>query len=665
MLVMSEKEKKSNFGFDSGLVMPLQKGPFQNNGASPWFANIGVGTPSQKMKFSFDTGSNFNWVTSTFCKEPYCQHFGGGKFDAYESITYLSISEVDQKVDFGPWGEMLVVAGNDDLQLLPKTRVNSDLYLSRLYKGEQFKELDWDGGIGLPTLMHAPLAENEPCVQYRGVHCKSREASFHFVETLVEQGLISQECPYVSFSTDSDTGEGEVTFGILDVSYADSLEYLFLPWQRYSIESLYYIWTTPLTKLSLNGEEICQSTPELPQWFCLDSGSSQFKGDPINMKVARALAKMTKGNFTITIPDNELTHGGNLIVPESLYDVYIEEGLGKGERVVQFEPMDGLDALTLVGSVIMDSLYCVYQYRVEQDNKLQPVGMWIFNKRNGLKIIDVQQSKPAPIFAPRYHSDSQFVGRWVNSYGSQMDLVTNEKGELFGSYSSTTGASGRYLVYGFGCKRAEKEKGMPLVLSISWHPYDQMEENASWHWVSTYCGQLTERNNKEMSVVNSLVATCSFEGAETGDYLDLLSFEKVTDYISLEQQQDLEQFFASTSSVHENKINGDWISELSDVSVSIYLKDPETGLSFASFRQDGKTAEMKGFVDVFDSKNITSDRQSITLSGCLEGVPVSISGYRDRIKDKLVLSYWRALAQPESESYMQANAQSLICSRMK
>ena len=38
-----------------GIRLSLLRGPFQNNGASPWYAEINLGTPEQLLKFSFDT----------------------------------------------------------------------------------------------------------------------------------------------------------------------------------------------------------------------------------------------------------------------------------------------------------------------------------------------------------------------------------------------------------------------------------------------------------------------------------------------------------------------------------------------------------------------------------------------------------------------------------
>jgi hypothetical protein len=39
------------------VVFPLVKCPFQNNGATPWYAEIGIGSAGQAMKIALDTGS--------------------------------------------------------------------------------------------------------------------------------------------------------------------------------------------------------------------------------------------------------------------------------------------------------------------------------------------------------------------------------------------------------------------------------------------------------------------------------------------------------------------------------------------------------------------------------------------------------------------------------
>jgi len=58
----------------------------------------------------------------------------------------------------------------------------------------------------------------------------------------------------------------------------------------------------------------------------------------------------------------------------------------------------------LVGSVLMDYLYTVYEYEIittESETSIKPIGMWIFNKLNGPKVIVTEQSQVARIFQLR------------------------------------------------------------------------------------------------------------------------------------------------------------------------------------------------------------------------------------------------------------------------
>jgi len=76
----------------------------------------------------------------------------------------------------------------------------------------------------------------------------------------------------------------------------------------------------------------------------------------------------------------------------------IEAGQNKGQVVSQFKGLEGADGMLLVGSVLMDHLYTVYEYKVDDNQNLSPVGVWIFNKPDGPKIIANKQSVPAELF---------------------------------------------------------------------------------------------------------------------------------------------------------------------------------------------------------------------------------------------------------------------------
>lgn len=56
------------------MTVAAQKGPYQDNGASPWHSMINVGTDPNlpDMRLNFDTDARFIWVTSTECNTVAC-----------------------------------------------------------------------------------------------------------------------------------------------------------------------------------------------------------------------------------------------------------------------------------------------------------------------------------------------------------------------------------------------------------------------------------------------------------------------------------------------------------------------------------------------------------------------------------------------------------------
>jgi len=377
--------------YKTGFSVPLYRGPFQNNGASPWFARVGFGTSAQSLKICFDTGSDFNWVTSSLCVSDTCHHYGGEQFNFQASNTFRWLSQEPQSVSFGPWGTMEVEAGQDIVRLQPLSPASeidliSDLYLAQSYSSRHFAELDWDGGIGLPSVVPHSAEVGDSTEQ---------AASFHFFESLIQQGKVNPDSPFVGFLTDIPERQGRLEFGLLNQAYRDSREYLFLPWQEYQAN---YLWTTPLLSLSMGGKHLLEAKDGF--FFALDSGSSQFKGDE-NLMNSLLLLAMDKETLSIQIGETDKGEAGEITVDSTLYDVLIEEGQYKGQVISQFDPMEGADDIALVGSIIMDHLYTLYQYKAELVDKvwqLKPLGVWVFNKPDGPKIITSRQSKRASLF---------------------------------------------------------------------------------------------------------------------------------------------------------------------------------------------------------------------------------------------------------------------------
>jgi saccharopepsin len=355
-----------------GLGIDLARAPYQNNGATPWYATLALGTAGQPLKFALDTGSDFIWVTSTLCDLPgdSCEHYGGQQFDFEASSTFDWIDKSDQTVDFGPWGSMTVSTGRDHLALPGAPSTATTLYLSKDYQGSQFEQLDWDGGIGFP----AGSAYAKPGISF-------------LMADLMNAGAIAEDFPYLSFETDYATRTGRCQIGGFDPDRIDPYGYLFLPWQAYTtLPGVEYIWSTPLSNYEVGGQSIAQNVS-----FALDSGSSQFKGDDDIMKSTLRIIGSTvpKPDVTLTLGRNEFGGSGQIVVPPSIYEVAIEAGPQAGQTLPQFNPL-GIPKLVLVGSVLMDQLYTVYEYAAQTTPagfQLSPVGIWLFNRLDGPALI--------------------------------------------------------------------------------------------------------------------------------------------------------------------------------------------------------------------------------------------------------------------------------------
>jgi saccharopepsin len=354
----------------SGVVFSMQRGPYQNNGASPWYTQTTLGTPGQQLRFAIDTGTNMVWSTSTLCAPASCQHYSGGRFNYEKSSSYSWVDCIRVPFSFGPWGTMQVETGQDVFALPNGKALPIVLYLSADYSGPQFAQLDWDGGIGIPS----------------GSPYKQGDTSF-IVQELMNRGLISPQNPFVSFDWNGGTSNGSCIIGGYDPAKMTSG--MFLPWTPYTqFAGVEYIWTADMSQYWVGNQLVAKNIQ-----FALDSGSSQFKGDDNVMNQTLAQIK-AQGNppVRMTFPN-----GGAITIPQNLYNVTIQAGPDKGKNLPQFQPL-GLTGLVLVGSVVMESCYTIHEYRVVQcaanSFSLAPMGMWVFNKPGGPNIITPPSSEP-------------------------------------------------------------------------------------------------------------------------------------------------------------------------------------------------------------------------------------------------------------------------------
>ncbi|MDR2374123.1 MAG: A1 family peptidase [Bifidobacteriaceae bacterium] len=348
-----------------GVLFNLSRGDFQNNGASPWYTELGFGTPPQRLKVNIDSGTDITWLTSTLCPPESCQHTSGGRFDYRASSTFSFTDCLQRPFSFGAWGTMQVEAGQDVVELPDPAGTRSmQLFFSADYAGSQFAQLDWDGGIGLPS---------------SSAYVEGR-TSF-LLQLLMESRTV--RLPFVSFDTDYRSRQGTCQIGGVDPSKYDPTSSVFLPWKVYDVyPGSEYLWGADLYRLMVGDVEIAPGTPKV---FATDSGSSQFKGDDDIMNaILTQIARQGSPPVRLEL------YGGRITVTPDMYNVYIEAGPDAGKTIPQFQGL-GMSQLVLVGSVLMDYCYTVFRYDVHICSpgalSLSPVGVYFFNKIGGPQII--------------------------------------------------------------------------------------------------------------------------------------------------------------------------------------------------------------------------------------------------------------------------------------
>jgi len=361
-----------------GLRLPAFKGPFQDNGASPWYSpvRVGNGPSAPTLKLNVDTGARFNWLTSTACGTRACTMPQRRRFDPQASPSFTAGGGEPLRIDFGHWGEMLATRGSDFLGLgtLPPQRAG--FYCTTHYDGTQFCELNWDGGLGVPNGLSP-----DP-------------HSTHIVETLLNAGVLTPERAMVSFLMDPASGTGVVEFGGYDVQAVDEDSAIELPFAPYASQApgLDYIWTTPLRSWKVGPVEVARG-----QLFCHDTGSSHFKGDPVLLMEAMHQLELQRGRFG-RFPLLELGIGrhrddgrpARLLLGADQYVTEIEAGQGRGHTTANLNPLAGYDGLVLVGSILLDHVCAVYQFQVSGTPgryRVAPGTTLMFNKRGGPQVI--------------------------------------------------------------------------------------------------------------------------------------------------------------------------------------------------------------------------------------------------------------------------------------
>ena len=225
-----------------------------------------------------------------------------------------------------------------------------------------------------------------------------RHLRFLFQDLMISN-IIDRALPYASMDFDSFRSLGTCQMGGYDETMTTGGG-LFLPWTLYGeYAGVEYLWSSDLISMTVGGTAVEPVNPLKGMLFALDSGASEFKGDDDIMNQMLTLIQ-SLGN-----PSIELTfEQGSINIDSSIYNVLIQEGPDQGQTLPAFRPL-GLNQLVLVGSVILDYVYSVFQYEVvvcdETTVSLAPVGVYLFNKPGYPQIVTGSAQLPGRVTPSR------------------------------------------------------------------------------------------------------------------------------------------------------------------------------------------------------------------------------------------------------------------------
>jgi hypothetical protein len=295
------------------------------------------------------------------------------RFNKNNSNTFTQLTDPykPKEIKFGPWGNMYVSLGNDFFEIPQPGEANNkniepsgeglrekfSIYLSHYYEGQQFQNLSWDGGIGVPSV-NAPVREPE-----------GEEVPTNLMQMMMEKNII--KLPVISFWTDYEKGIGECIYGGINPDKIQGeINWILLT------DELHYpdykkfpaFWVIRTQNLNVGDETLFDNLN-----FCLDTGSSVFKGGP--RIINRIVSEVTRGGrLDNTIkkehPDfseyPDLTikiKGINYIIKPERYFMQI----ARDTWILAFHIMEGLGDLLVVGSVFLQEFYLVYVYIDDQE----------------------------------------------------------------------------------------------------------------------------------------------------------------------------------------------------------------------------------------------------------------------------------------------------------
>jgi hypothetical protein len=246
------------------------------------------------------------------------------------------------------------------------------------------------------------------------------------------------------------------------------------------------------------------------------------------------------------------------------------------------------------------------------------------------------------------------AGVWVNEYGSKMDLGLMNSNLIMGTYQSSTGSTGTYMV--IGLQQTDDQTpaaGQAVALAIEWHSVVAGPPDNSWHWVSGLSGQISVENGADTLILaHAMVASDDFPGlAATGVYIDKLTYTR-----SSEQSQFKPMDEPGTNAAVADPMSGTWKAD--DGTVLVVQIYPYTNNAFGwiqgTLTMSGGQSMIYGVTDI----NATSGSlqfQSAAITGLTSfaGPAIAFAGTLDLSSETLTLLDLSSQSTAPNATYVQ------------
>jgi saccharopepsin len=254
------------------------------------------------------------------------------------------------------------------------------------------------------------------------------------------------------------------------------------------------------------------------------------------------------------------------------------------------------------------------------------------------------------------------AGTWENEYGSRMTLAA-EGSAVSGSYASTTGSTGRYVVLGRQANiEPTAEAGQPVALAISWHSIRDDPADASWEWVSSLGGQVSLIGGEEILILNHLlIATKAFPGVcKQGIYIDKLTYRRVR----AEAPPDMQNSAVAEEVTHP--LVGAWSAD-DGAALELSVKSAACrrfGVVSGTLREGPRAFDIAGLTNLVAKDGGTSHQAvAIVTADLMESKAVSLGGWIVRETGALTVQAATHYSTAHDSTYLQSAVRPLLLIR--